>query len=240
MKLLRGDGPVIRVGHRGAATLAPENTLESFQAALEQQVAAIEFDVLALAEGPLVLGHSHAELAAEPVTLDEALEFLAAHDVGLHVDLKLTTRLDELAAGLRRHDLGGRTVVSSFHLPSLRAFAAAAPEIPVGFTYPEDRYGVSRRQVLRPAIRVGTPALRRALVARVPRMVARAGAAALMLQHALVSPAAVARAHAAGAAVWAWTVDDPVELGRLDAAGVDAVITNDPRIFSGAVATLPA
>jgi glycerophosphoryl diester phosphodiesterase len=68
-------------------------------------------------------------------------------------------------------------------------------------------------------------------------MLERAGAQALMLQHAVVSRAAVERAHAAGAAVWAWTVDDPAELARLDAAGVDAVISNDPRIFS-ALATL--
>jgi glycerophosphoryl diester phosphodiesterase len=238
VKLLREDGPLIHVGHRGAATLAPENTLESFEAALAHGVGAIEFDVLDVVGGPLVLGHSRAELAADPATLDDALEFLAAHDVGVHVDLKLTTRLDEVAAALRRHDLAERAVVSSFHLPSLRAFAAAAPEIPVGFTYPEDRYGVSKRRVLRPAIRMGTLALRRAIVARVPAMVARAGASALMLQHAVVSPAAVARAHAAGAAVWAWTVDDPAELARLDAAGVDAVISNDPRIFSG-LATLP-
>ena len=237
MKLLREDGPLIRVGHRGAATLAPENTLESFEAALAHGVGAIEFDVLDLPDGPLVLGHSRAELAAAPPTLDEGLAFLAEHDVAAHVDLKLTTRLDEVAAALRRHDLGERAIVSSFHLPSLHAFAAAAPEIPVGFTYPEDRYGVSKRRALRPAIRIGTLALRRAIVARVPAMVARAGASALMLQHAVVSPAAVARAHAAGAAVWAWTVDDPVELARLDAAGVDAVISNDPRIFS-ALATL--
>ena len=67
-------------------------------------------------------------------------------------------------------------------------------------------------------------------------MIARAGARALMLQHAVVSPAAVARAHAAGAAVWAWTVDDADELARLDAAGVDAVITNDPRLFAQGMA----
>jgi len=41
----------------------------------------------------------------------------------------------------------------------------------------------------------------------------------------------VARAHALGAAVLAWTVDDEATLGRVVAAGVDAVITNDPRIF---------
>jgi glycerophosphoryl diester phosphodiesterase len=237
--LLRGEGPLIRVGHRGAAALAPENTLRSFEVALAHGVDAIEFDVLDLTAGPLVLAHSRAEVTAEPPTFDEALDFLREHDVDVHVDLKLTARLDEVAAALRRHELLERAVVSSFHLESLREIAAAAPEVPVGFTFPEDRYGVSKRRALAPAVRLGTLALRRAIVRRVPAMIERAGAKALMLQHATVSAAAVERAHRVGAAVWAWTVDDPVELARLEAAGVDAVITNDPSLFEG-VATLPA
>jgi glycerophosphoryl diester phosphodiesterase len=232
MRLLRADGQLIRVGHRGAARLAPENTVRSFEVAVEHGVDAIEFDVLDAGPGPLVLGHSLAELGPDPDTLDDALDFLAGSDVVVHVDLKLTTRLDEVAAALDRHGVAGRAVVSSFHLPSLQAIAAHAPQLPIGFTYPEDRYGVSKRRGMKPAIRLGTLALRRAIVARIPAMIARAGARALMLQHAVVSPAAVARAHAAGAAVWAWTVDDLDELSRLDAAGVDAVITNDPRLFA--------
>jgi glycerophosphoryl diester phosphodiesterase len=253
VRLLRGDGPLIRVGHRGAAALAPENTLRSFEAALAHGVDAIEFDVLDLVGGPLVLAHSNdlaevshgaaagtvrdrslaelRELAPELPTLDQALDFLSAHDVAAHVDLKLTTRLDELADALVRYGVVGRAVVSSFHRPSLAAVRERAPQLPIGFTYPEDRYGVSRRSALRPAIRLGSLALRRAIVARVPAMIERAGAAALMLQHAVVSAAAVDRAHRAGVAVWAWTVDDPAELARVEAAGVDAVITNDPGLF---------
>jgi glycerophosphoryl diester phosphodiesterase len=232
MNLLRAGGPLIRVGHRGAAALAPENTLRSFDVALAHGVDAIEFDVLDLTGGPLVLAHSRAEVPDDRATLDDALDFLRGHDVGIHVDLKLTTRLDEVAAALDRHGLAERTVVSSFHLPSLRTIAAHAPALPRGFTYPEDRYGVSKRRALAPAVRLGTLALRRAIVRRVPAMIERAGAKALMLQHAIVSAAAVERAHRAGVAVWAWTVDDPVELARLDAAGVDAVITNDPALFA--------
>jgi glycerophosphoryl diester phosphodiesterase len=64
-------------------------------------------------------------------------------------------------------------------------------------------------------------------------MLRRAGATALMLQHRLVTSAAVDRAHAAGAPVLAWTVDTAADLARVEAAGVDGVITNDPRIFDG-------
>jgi len=106
VKLRRGDGALLRVGHRGAAALAPENTLRSFEAALACGVDAIEFDVLDLVGGPLVLAHSNdlaevshgaaagwvrersldelRELAPELPTLDEALDFLAGRHVALH------------------------------------------------------------------------------------------------------------------------------------------------------------
>ncbi len=254
MRLLRGEGPLIRVGHRGAAALEPENTLRSFEAAVRAGVDAVEFDVLDLVGGPLVLAHSNdllevshgaaagtvrdrsfeelRELAPELPTLEEALAFFAERpEVAVHVDLKLQTRLDEVAAALARHGLAARTVVSSFHRPSLHALARHAPGVQIGLTYPEDRHGVSRRRAMRPVIRMSLVGFRAVLARRVPVMIASAGAAALMLHHAVVSAAAVERAHAAGAAVWAWTVDQPHELALMQAAGVDAVITNDPGIF---------
>ena len=249
-----GAGP-LRIGHRGAAHLAPENTLRSLRAAAEQGVDLIEFDVLDLPRGPLVLAHSDRldevshgaatgsvrsrsldelrEVAPELPTLDEALGFFAdeARGIGLHIDLKLTRRLDEVADGLRRYGLARRTVVSSAHVPSLRSLARDAPDVRIGFTYPEDRFGVSRRRALRPVVTTGLSALRRTVPLVVPRMIARAGASALMLQHALVTPRAVAAAHARDVAVLAWTVDEPSDLERVVAAGVDGVVTNDPRIF---------
>ena len=37
--------------------------------------------------------------------------------------------------------------------------------------------------------------------------------------------------HAAGGQLYVWTVDDAEQIRRLEAMGVDAVITNDPRLF---------
>jgi glycerophosphoryl diester phosphodiesterase len=255
VRLLRGDGPPIRVGHRGAAALAPENTLAAFEIALAAGVEAIEFDVLDLVGGPLVVAHSNdllevshgaaagtvrdrslaelREVAPDVPTLEEALGFLAERpEVTVHVDLKLLVRLDEVAAALARHGLTGRAIVSSFHRESLAAVAREAPTVKIGFTYPEDRRGVARRRVLHPAIRAGTVALRAALPRRVGAMLAAAGADALMLHQAVISRATVQAAHARGAAIWAWTVDRPADLARMEAAGVDAVITNDPGIFA--------
>ena len=129
MRLRRGDGELIRVGHRGAAALEAENTLASLEAAVTAGVDAVEFDVLDLVDGPLVLAHSNdlhevshgaatgtvrdrslaelREVAPQLPTLDEALELLAATGVGVHVDLKLAARFDEVAAALRRHRVDG-------------------------------------------------------------------------------------------------------------------------------------
>jgi glycerophosphoryl diester phosphodiesterase len=261
IELRRREGAVLRIGHRGAAALAPENTLRSFRAALAVGVDLIEFDVLDLVRGPLVLAHSDhldevshgaasgrvrrlslaalRDVAPELPTLDEALAFFAdeAPHVGLHVDLKLRVRLDELAASVRRFGLESRTVVSGVHVPSLRAVARAAPRVKVGITYPEDRLSISRKPYLWPVVSLGLTSMRASVPFRVPRLARRAGASAVMLQHRLVTESSVGRAHAAGLPVLAWTVDEPDELARVVACGVDGVITNDPRIF---VATLTA
>jgi glycerophosphoryl diester phosphodiesterase len=250
---------VLRIGHRGAAALAPENTLRSFRAAHAVGIDLIEFDVLDLVRGPLVLAHSDhldevshgvargsvrrlgldalREVAPELPTLDDALAFFVdeAPEVGLHVDLKLTSRLDELADAVRRHGLVERTVVSSFRLSALHAIARHGPGIRLGFTYPEDKLSISRKPHLWPIVALGLGAMRATVPRRMSRFLRRSGGTAVMLNHRLVTPGAVEKAHALGAAVLSWTVDDVAELERVTAAGVDGVISNDPRIF---VATL--
>ena len=57
--LERRDGRPLRIGHRGAAALAPENTLASFRAAVEAGVDLVEFDVIQVARGELVVAHSY-------------------------------------------------------------------------------------------------------------------------------------------------------------------------------------
>jgi glycerophosphoryl diester phosphodiesterase len=228
----RRDGRVLRIGHRGAAALAPENTITALGVAIELGCDLVELDVLEL-DGTLVLAHSELEVPTELATLDEALACLAGSACGIQLDLKAIDAEPRIAEALGRHDLVDRAVVSSFRPASLRALHALEPGLRLGLTYPDDRYGVGRRRLLAPLVGSALAAVRMALAIRIGRMLAAAEASAAMLHWQVVSRGVVERCHALGAPVLAWTVDSPERVRRLDALGVDGVIADDPRIFEG-------
>jgi glycerophosphoryl diester phosphodiesterase len=261
ISLERRDGRPLRIGHRGAATLAPENTLRSFRAAVEAGVDLIEFDVLDLHDGELVIAHSNdlgevshgaasgtvrdrsleslREICPDVPTLDEALAFFVdeAGQIGLHLDLKIRGTEDDVVARLRRFDLVQRSFVSSFHFRTVRRLARIEPRVRVGITVPRGVLGITESGQGAPIARVGLGFLRRVTPFAAPLALSTSRANALVLHHSLVGNAAVRRAHDRGAAVVTWTVDDPRDLARVDAAGVDAVVTNDPRIFASTLET---
>jgi glycerophosphoryl diester phosphodiesterase len=231
MRLLRGDGPPIRIGHRGAAALAPENTLEALRAGIEQRCEYVEFDVLSDGRGELVLAHSRHELPESHPTLDEALDLLAGAGVGAHVDLKERGLEERVAAALVQHELLERSLVSSLDWAALRDLRRHEPALRVGLSYPEDRYGLAGRRPFAPLLAAGLGAMKRALPRVVGRWLERAAASAAVVHRQLVTPALVRVCHERSAAVWAWTVNDEFEAARLVAWGADAIITDDPRIL---------
>ena len=227
----RGDGP-LRIGHRGASALAPENSLESIALAVELGCDLVEFDVHAV-DGSLVLAHDRPRSAAGLLGLDDVLSFLAGSEAGVHLDLKSHGAEREIATALRRHGVVERTLVSSFRRATLRALHAAEPCVRLGRTYPQDRTGLTKRPIFHPPARTAVRGLRRTLPRWIGRLLAASRASAAVLYWEVASEAVVARCHALGAPVLAWTVDDAEVLPWLNATGVDGVITNDPRIFAG-------
>jgi glycerophosphoryl diester phosphodiesterase len=250
---LRRGARVLRIGHRGGRALAPENTLAAFRQTIELGVDFVEFDVLDLDDGTLVLAHSNdllevshgvapgrvrplrvdqlREVAPELPTLEEALEFFATVEVGLHADVKSPRHGREIAEALRRHGLVERAVASSFWTSALRALRTEEPGLSLGITYPEDRRGLARRRLLTPLVPSVVAVLARALPHRLQRWLRSTGATVAMLHYAVLSRAAVDRCHESGAAVWAWTVNDPELLRRVVDLEVDGVISDDPRLF---------
>jgi glycerophosphoryl diester phosphodiesterase len=255
IELRRPPGRYARVAHRGASAVAPENTLRAFELAAELGCDMVEFDVLPLRDGTLVVAHStdlrelsHGAargrvggrtlsalrgFAPDLPTLDEALAFFAARlpGLGLQVDLKRPGLEAAVVDALRRHAVLERSWVSGVYVSSLRRIAELAPELPRSYTLPRDRLGISKRGPLAPVVRGTLASIGRSLPRRLPDLLARARASAATLHWSVASAAAIARAHERDAAVYVWTVDDPRVAQRLVDAGADGIITNDPRIF---------
>ena len=228
-----------RVGHKGADLVAPGNTFESFRAALAAGVDMIEFDVLRLRDGRLVLAHDYADAAGrEPATLDEGLDHFAGEAYGaieLDVDMKLPGYEREVVEGLERRGLIPRTLVSSQHLDSLERVGELAPGLRRGWSVPRVRRNYMRGPLA--PLAWGVARVWRAQLPGRAAALLRAGRIEAVMSHwILVSPALVRRVKAAGGELYVWTVDDPRRIRRYEELGVDGVITNDPRLFSSATA----
>jgi glycerophosphoryl diester phosphodiesterase len=228
-----------RVGHKGAAHIAPGNTLASFEAAVQTGVDMIEFDVLSErpdGTGRLLLAHDYEALrACEPLTLQEGLEHLAgaAYDgIELDVDVKLPGYGTQVVRALRDHALIERCLVSATYPDELDAMRDVEPSLRVGWSVPRARRDYTEnRLTLLPALVMLSGY--RAWLPRRARAELRSGRFdAIMAHWRLVTPALVRAVAEGGGELYVWTVDDAAQMARLTAMGVDGIITNDPRLFS--------
>lgn len=100
---------MIIIGHRGARGLAPENTVESIQAALEIGVAMIELDVREH-NGALILSHDDPLKTKEYTTLKAAFSAVNG-SVPLNLEIKEHEVLPLLASEVS--DYNGKILFSS-------------------------------------------------------------------------------------------------------------------------------
>jgi glycerophosphoryl diester phosphodiesterase len=223
------------LGHRGAPRDAIENTLAAFSAAREQGADGVELDVHRSADGALVVHHdavasglgllADADLAqiraARPdiPTLVEVLDLCAGMLVNIEVknlpadadfdpDDRAARGVIELVQAREGRD---SVLVSSFHLPTVDRVHTLDPTIPTGYLVVVDPLPLVALDI---AHDHGHGALH-------PHFACLGEAYAA---------AVVARARELDVALNVWTVNEPAEIVRLAELGIDAVITDTPRI----------
>lgn len=217
-------GECLIVGHRGAAGLAPENTLPGFELAARLGVDAIELDVhwaydelwvihdatldrTTNATGrltdhrPEFLRQVDAGGGAGIPTLAQVMAATPPH-IGINIELKgpgCAAALASFLRGQRHRDL----LVSAFAHDELARFHQLCPEIPVAPLY-------SRWRADAWEVAAGLQAWSVNLAAR------------------LVTRKRTVAAHAKGLRVLAYTVNEPAVARRLASYEVDGIFTDYP------------
>jgi len=223
------------IAHRGASARAPENTLMSFGAALEDGADGVELDARLTADDVVVVMHDDdvarvtdgvgrvSEMTFEQVrvvrvrgtaavpSLTEVLSLVGGR-IGVVVEIKgafggaRRVPGDEVARAVLPLISGvPDVVVSSFDPGAVAHVRAVAREIPT-------------------AITIGGHASLDDTIA----LALNAGHSEIHLPEARVEAGFVARAHEAGLLVLAYTVNDAARARELDAMGVDGVFSDDP------------
>ena len=147
MSAIRSKVAPRRVGHKGAAHLAPGNTLASFEAAVRAGVDMIEFDVLSErpdGSGRLLLAHDYGALAARArrsrsSRASSTSPASAYAGIELDVDVKLPGYGARVVRALREAGLIERALVSSTYPEDLDAMRAIEPTLRVGWSVPRAR-----------------------------------------------------------------------------------------------------
>jgi glycerophosphoryl diester phosphodiesterase len=230
---------VRRIGHKGAAHIAPGNTQASFDAALAAGVDMIEFDVLpedmhAPDTAPLRLAHDYGHDVAAAPTLEEGLAHLAAEaftGVELDVDLKLPGYERRIVEALRAFGLLERSLVSTQYMRSLVVLRQLEPRLRLGWSVPRVRRDYTQSWLYRLPAYSALLYMRRKLPGKARAHLEAGRCDAVMAQWRLVTPELLEVVRAAGAELYVWTVDDAGRIRALEAMGVTGVITNDPRLF---------
>jgi len=235
------------IGHRGASGHAPENTLAAFRMAADLGARAIETDLQLTRDGRLVIMHddtlqrttsgrgavtaktfeelrrldagswfperilrksrSARRFAGERVpSIEEVFELAAARDIGLYLEMKAPCApeaAEAVVAAIRAAGAAARSTVICFDADVLKRVRAMDPAVAVGYLF-------SGR--LRDA------------VARAES----AGARTILPRRDRVTPKLIADAGRRGLQVVTWTVNDPKQMKRLMALGVDGIMSNFP------------
>lgn len=247
-----GAARVLVIGHRGAAAVAPENTLAAFDAALDAGADLVELDARMSADGTLyclhdalldrttdavrVLGRRRRYLAR---TADADVARL---DAGAWFDARFAgQRVPTLAGALER--IGGRGVALVEHKagPAEAYARLLARDAWAGRVVVQSFDWAFLDQVHAAAPSVPLAALgRHRLDEPMCAALAARGIRAVAWRHGDLRPEAVDACRRHGLALWAWTANGPAAWARLRATGVDGMITDDPAALRAWLAVLAA
>ena len=229
------------VAHRGAAGRAPENTLASIRAAIEDASDWVEIDVQETVDGEVVVIHDSDFMKLAGVDLkvwDGTLEQIRDIDIGSWFDPQFSAeRVPTLVEVLEEAKGKARVVIELKYYGHDQQLEQRVVDIVEQLGMTDEvaimslKYeGVQKIRALRPDWTIGL------LSAKAIGDLTSLDVDFLAVAMGMASPGFVRRSHEQGKQVFVWTVNDAVSLSRMMSLGVDGVISDEPALAREVIA----
>ncbi len=228
--------PITIIGHCGFKKKYPENTLLSFEKAIDAGADYVELDVHLTSDYQMVVSHDGStgrtgniayEIRTTPLetlkqvdygqgqhipTLQEVFD-LCKGKIGIQIEIKHAGLAEKVVRLVEENEMVSDIAISSF----------VHSELPI--------VKKINSNILCAVLEPVSSNLLKAIFARNSFIsdANKLGAEAIHPFYKYINQSFVKKAHAAGKIVVPWTTDKPQEWQKLIAAGVDGIITNDPE-----------
>jgi glycerophosphoryl diester phosphodiesterase len=225
------------IAHRGAAGRAPENTMASMRAAIEDNADWLEIDVQETADGEIVVLHDRDFMKLSGVKLqiwDGALADVLEIDVGSWFAPEFADqRVPRLSEVLQlAHGKCGVIIELKYYGHDVQLeervieLVEQADMVDNVMIMSLEYQGIRKVRALRPDWTVGL------LAAQAAGNLTRLDVDFLAVSSALLSPQLVLSASNAGQEVFVWTLNDSFNINRAISMGVNGIITDEPALVN--------
>lgn len=222
---------MLKIGHRGAMGYAPENTMKSFEKALELGVDVIEVDVHRAKSGEIVVIHDETvtrTMGREGEVAKMTLRELQALDAGageriptLSQVLDYVNRRAKINIEIKNIGFAADMLKIIKHFVEKKNWSYEDFFV-CSFIHPELRF----IKELEPRVRISP------LIMGLPETYAefgeKLGAFSVNMDFEFINQEFVDDAHRRGIQVFAWTVNEPQDIARMKILGVDGIISDFP------------
>jgi len=232
--MIESEKKVLIIGHRGASSDSPENTLKAFQKAIELEADYVEFDVQETRDGVLVVTHDKdikritgKDGLIKDMTLNELrkLNFgegekiptlqelveLTKNRIGLNCEIIVEGITEKVIHIFREYDIIDTTLVSSFILDELLKIQKLEPSLKLASLVPTPG-----------TIKFDWDKKKEMIQYCIDNNLYAINPIVMMVDQQFVD-----FAHANNVKVFPWTVDSKVVIKKLIRLGVDGIITDD-------------
>jgi glycerophosphoryl diester phosphodiesterase len=123
-------------------------------------------------------------------------------------------------------------MVSTMELYSLGRILELEPKLRRGWTYPKVTKDWTSKRWAKGPMLLALMAMRQRLPGLAAEKLPRMGVESMWVYHPLISRRLARITEIAGVELIAWTVDDLSRMQHLVGAGVNGLVSNDPRLFA--------